>query len=109
MKILKLFSLCLTNKSIEKDQIQIKEKRQDSECIMSLFQIDFKFNSDCRSYEQKKDQIDDNELNNYLKRDLSKTRRHAICEELAKNDSDNQLIEFQTFLLRELYFQSFPM
>ncbi len=103
MKFFKIFSSCSSKTTSIKDDVA-----QDSKRNIHI-QVDLTKYSDCRSYEQKKVEIDDNELNNYLKKKMGKRRRNGFCEEIIKSVLDNQLIEFQIYLCRELYFKSFPM
>lgn len=62
---------------------------------------------DCRSYQQKKHEVNDKDLENYLNHESSKKRRNGLCEEICKDDSSNQFVEFQVYLWRELYSKSF--
>jgi hypothetical protein len=62
--------------------------------------------ADCRSYEEKKLEINDEKLNFYLSHELSKKRRNAVCEKMLKQDKD-PLFEYIVFLLREEHIKNF--
>ena len=63
--------------------------------------------ADCRSFEEKKNEINDTDLNNYLETNASKTRRNAICEKIDKLENNKQLLNFMEYLLREDYIKNF--
>jgi hypothetical protein len=68
---------------------------------------DYKYDADCRSYVEKKEEIDDDELEYFLTNSCLRARRNCICEEIDRQYNDRQLIEFMEFVLREDYVYSF--
>jgi hypothetical protein len=65
----------------------------------------YKIMADCRSFNEKRNEISDKELANYLLKESSKVRRNATYKEM---ESDNQkLLEFKIFAIREQYLKSF--
>ena len=63
--------------------------------------------ADCRTFDEKKNEINDLELNNYLEKSASKIRRNAICEKIDKLENNKQLLNFMEYLLREDYIKNF--
>ena len=63
--------------------------------------------ADCRSFEEKKDEINDVDLINFLAHRSSKVRRNATCERIDKFDNNKQLLNFMEYLLREDYIKNF--
>ena len=57
--------------------------------------------ADCRSFEEKKEEINDSDLNHYLSIKASKNRRSAVCEKILKEEKNNDLLEFMVYLMRE--------
>lgn len=68
---------------------------------------DYKLLSDCRTFEEKKFEINDFDLIYYLSTKCSKQRRHAICAKIDKTDYNRQLQDFMEYLLREDYIRNF--
>ena len=56
---------------------------------------------DSRSFEERKDEINDTDLNHYLSNGISKKRRSAICEKILREEKNNELLEFMVYLMRE--------
>jgi hypothetical protein len=57
--------------------------------------------ADCRLFEEKKDELNDLDLNHYLSIKASKNRRSAVCEKILKEEKNNELLEFMVYLMRE--------
>jgi hypothetical protein len=69
--------------------------------------VEYKIFADCRTFEEKKDEINDIDLVYYLSTLSSKTRRNAICSKIDKNEYNKQLLSFMEYLLREDYIKNF--
>jgi hypothetical protein len=65
----------------------------------------YKVMADCRPFNEKRYEISDEDLANYLSKESSKVRRNATYKEM---ESENQkLLEFKIFAIREQYLKSF--
>ena len=62
--------------------------------------------ADCRSYEEKKLEINDDKLNYYLSGESSKIRRNGVCEKMIKQNKD-PLFDYIVYLLREEHIKNF--
>ena len=83
------------------------QKLEDITYLTSQIALKTKINADCRTFEEKKNEINDTDLNNYLETNASKTRRNAICEKIDKLENNKQLLNFMEYLLREDYIKNF--
>jgi hypothetical protein len=83
------------------------QKIEDVVYLTSQIALKSKIQADCRSYEEKKNEINDMDLNNYLENSASKIRRNAICEKIDKLENNKQLLNFMEYLLREDYIKNF--
>ena len=61
---------------------------------------------DCRSYEEKKNEIDDEELMKYLSKVKSKIRRNATCETILRQPKNKDLFNCMVTLLQEETFNN---
>jgi hypothetical protein len=93
----------------ENENLFIKnlQKIEDVVYLTSQIALKSKIQADCRSYEEKKNEINDMDLNNYLENSASKIRRNAICEKIDKLENNKQLLNFMEYLLREDYIKNF--
>jgi hypothetical protein len=94
----------------EENYINLKEPIEtygfDKLELVQLVDIREPIIADCRSYEEKKLEINDEKLNFYLFHESSKKRRNAVCEKMLKQDKD-PLFEYIVFLLREEHIKNF--
>jgi tetrahydromethanopterin S-methyltransferase subunit A len=97
--------------SVESIQSNIIDRFRQDNSLLNLFDAEAGLNflqtiiADCRTYTEKKLELNDDDLETYLLNDSSQTRRNAVSTELENNNM--LLLEFKMFAIREQYLRSF--
>ena len=110
-KMLRSLACSSIRRSGESIQSDVFNKFRDSNVsIINMFDLDTGLNfmrkiiSDCRTFAEKKLEMRDHELEEYLLDESSK-RRNAIYTEC--ENSNMRILEFKMFAIREQYLRSF--
>jgi hypothetical protein len=95
------------NRIQSKKSKSLSSRKVDEQEKQINYYYHYKTDSDCRLFEEKKAEIDDELLFEFMSNKISSMRRNGICEQIDKLNFQRQLVDFVEHSLREEYVHSF--